>query len=49
MAPIVQGVVSDRKHALSEQEAFLSWVAGDRERFEREVDVWLGRLLAHVE
>jgi hypothetical protein len=49
MAPIVEDVVSDRKHALSEQEAFRSWVAGDRDRFEREVDDWLGRFLTHVE
>lgn len=41
MAPVLQGVLADRAGALRNQEQFRDWVAGDRERFEREVDVWL--------
>lgn len=41
MAPIVLDVVKDRPSALRDQQAFRDWVAGDRLRFEREVDHWL--------
>ena len=46
MAPVVREVVTDRSHALREQEAFREWVAGDRDRYEAEVDHWLTQALA---
>ena len=48
LAPVLRDVVSDRRGALVEQERFREWVAGDRERFENEVDVWLEQVLARV-
>ena len=41
LAPVLKGVLTDRNKALEDQSFFREWVAGDRERFDREVDVWL--------
>jgi len=41
MAPVVREMVADRPKALEEQAPFRGWVAGDRHRYEREVDNWL--------
>ncbi len=41
MAPILREVVANPQQALDEQQPFREWVAGDRERYEAEVDHWL--------
>lgn len=48
MAPILRDVVADRRGALVAQEQFRAWVAGDRQRFEDEVDAWLVQVLANA-
>ena len=45
MAPVLKDVLMDRNQALEDQSFFREWVAGDRERYEREVDVWLEQAL----
>lgn len=45
MAPVVQEVVGERRQALADQAPFRQWVAGDRERYEAEVDYWLDQSL----
>lgn len=45
MAPIVQDVVAHRNQALEEQASFQEWVAGDKDRYEAEVDQWLDQAL----
>jgi hypothetical protein len=45
LAPVLEGVVRDRSRALEDQSFFGDWVAGDRERYESEVDFWLERAL----
>lgn len=46
LAPVLDSVIKDRDRALAEQAFFREWVAGDRERYESEVDSWLGQALA---
>lgn len=46
MAPVVADVVADRAGAIRDQQPFMEWVAGDRSRYEHEVDVWLEKALA---
>lgn len=41
MAPILREVVANPQQAIDEQQPFREWVAGDRERYEAEVDHWL--------
>ena len=45
LAPVLEIVLKDRKEALAEQAFFRDWVAGDRDRYESEVDVWLDQAL----
>ena len=45
MAPVVKQVVEDREGARADQAPFREWVAGDRDRYEREVDLWLDQAL----
>ena len=45
MAPVVTQVVEDREGARADQAPFREWVAGDRDRYEREVDLWLDQAL----
>ena len=45
LAPVLETVLRDRKGALAEQAFFRDWVAGDRERYEAEVDTWLEQAL----
>lgn len=45
MAPLLREVMSDRRGALARQRGFREWVAGDRDRFEHEVDVWIDQAL----
>ncbi len=45
LAPVLKDVLMDRNQALEDQSFFREWVAGDRERYEREVDVWLEQAL----
>ena len=46
MAPVVADVVADRVGVIRDQQPFMEWVAGDRSRYEHEVDVWLEKALA---
>ncbi len=48
MAPIVREVLAGRAQAKRDQAAFRDWVAGDRERYEAEVDTWVEALVASV-
>jgi hypothetical protein len=41
MAPVLQEVVADPQRAIDDQQPFREWVAGDRGRYEAEVDHWL--------
>ena len=45
LAPVLRDVLDDREQALNDQAFFREWVAGDRERYEREVDAWLEEAL----
>jgi hypothetical protein len=45
MAPVVREVVADRNRALADQRPFREWVAGDRGRYEAEVDHWIEEAL----
>jgi len=45
LAPVLQDVVADRPGALADQAFFRDWVAGDRDRYESEVDAWLEQAL----
>lgn len=45
LAPVLEKVLGNRAGALRDQAFFREWVAGDRDRYESEVDVWLGRAL----
>ena len=41
LAPALETVLRDRERALADQAFFRDWVAGDRQRYEAEVDAWL--------
>ena len=45
LAPVLRGVLADRPAALARQASFREWIAGDRDRYEREVDAWLEEAL----
>lgn len=45
LAPVLETVLKDHNGALAEQAFFRDWVAGDRDRYEREVDMWLDQAL----
>ena len=45
LASVLKDVLADRNQALEDQSFFREWVAGDRERYEREVDMWLEQAL----
>jgi hypothetical protein len=44
-ADALAAVLADRPRALREQEQFRTWVAGDRDRYEQEVDAWISEAL----
>ena len=46
MAPVVREVLADRAAVQRDQAAFRDWVAGDRQRYEAEVDHWVEKLVA---
>jgi hypothetical protein len=48
MEPVLRGILTDRARALKDQTCFREWVAGDRERYEAEVDIWLETALARL-
>ena len=45
LAPVLSDVLADRTGALADQAFFREWVAGDRDRYESEVDTWLEQAL----
>jgi hypothetical protein len=45
MTPVIQEVLDDPDHARSEQADYREWVAGERERYEAAVDIWLAEAL----
>lgn len=45
MAPVIQEVMADPDHARAEQAGYREWVAGERERYEKAVDLWLAEAL----
>lgn len=45
LAPVLAEVLANRQKALDDQAFFREWIAGDRERYENEVDAWLERAL----
>jgi hypothetical protein len=48
MKPVLREILSDRAGALEQQAFFREWVAGDRERYEVEVDHWLETALSRL-
>ena len=48
MRPVLREILADRAGALEQQAFFREWVAGDRERYEAEVDHWLETALARL-
>ena len=48
MAPVVREVLADRAAVQRDQAAFRDWVAGDRQRYEAEVDHWVEKLVTTV-
>ena len=45
LAPVLGDVLANRTEALADQAFFREWVAGDRDRYESEVDAWLEQAL----
>ena len=45
MAPVLRDLLANRRGAVADQAFFREWVAGDRDRYESEVDVWLAQAL----
>lgn len=46
MAPVIREVLDDPSEITSTQEPFRAWVAGERARYEADLDAWLERIVA---